>query len=385
MDLLTLDDIRKLTQEHGEPCVSLYMPTHRTGTQAQQDPIRYRNLLRDARGHLSARRPDDREADELLHRADRLAGDQMFWQHQSDGLALFTSPNAFYYYRLPLRFTSLVTVSDRFHIKPLLRLLTGDGRFFVLALSQNRVRMFQGSRFNLNPIEDIGKIPGSLDEALEPDDLGDSVHSRTGMSNGRGGHTAVYHGHGYSSEDAKKDIRRYFSQIDRGVSELLRGDTAPLVLAGVDYLLPIYREVSSHPNLAEDGILGSPDRLSAEELHKKAWERVRSHFRKEEEQAASKYRRAAGTGLTSDDIRTAVVAAVNGRVDSLFVPIGAHLWGTYCENTQTVTVSEQRHPEAEDLLDLAAVHTLNNGGSVYAVPEKRMPAEHGNIAALFRY
>ena len=282
MDLLTLDDIRKLTQEHREPCVSLYMPTHRTGAQAQQDPTRCRNLLREARGDLSAQGMGDREADKLLQKADHLAGDQMFWQHQSDGLALFASRESFHYYRLPLRFTPLVTVSDRYHIKPLLRLLTGDGRFFVLALSQNRVRMFQGSRFNLNPIEDTGNIPGSLHEALEPDDLGDSVQFRTGMSDGRGGHTAVYHGHGYSSEDAKKDLRRFFSQIDRGVTELLRGDTAPLVLAGVDYLLPIYRETSSHPNLAERGILGNPDRLSAEELHKEAWERVRKHFRKEE-------------------------------------------------------------------------------------------------------
>ncbi len=385
MDVLTLDEIRKLTRDRGGPRVSLYMPTHRVGTETQQDPTRCRNLLREARRSLSDREVSSRQADELLQAADDLAGDRMFWQHQSDGLALFAAPGTFNHYRLPIRFNSLVTVADRFHIKPLLPLLTGDGRFFVLALSQNRVRFFQGSRFNLNPVEDMGNIPGSLKEALGPDDLGSSVQYRTGMSDGRGGHTAIYHGQGYGSEDAKKDLGRYFSQIDRAVRELLRDDTAPLVLAGVDYLLPIYRESSTHPNLAEGGITGSPDRLSTEELHKAAWELVRGHFRREEETAAARYRAMAGTGLTSDDIRTALVAAFNGRVDSLFVAIGVHQWGVYCEDTATVQLTERDHADSEDLLDLAAVYTLNNGGTVYAVPKTRIPAEGRAVAALFRY
>ncbi|MFO8059633.1 MAG: hypothetical protein R6U70_03125 [Bacillota bacterium] len=385
MDLLTLNDIRKLTPEGAGPRVSLYMPTHRVGTAIQGDQTQCRNLLRQARADLAARGMKTREVDELLRPADDLTADRMFWQHQSDGLALFAAPRVFRYYRLPLRFNPLVTIADRFHVKPLLPLLTGDGRFFVLALSQNRVRFFQGSRFNLNPVEDTGNIPTSLEEALGVDDMGSSVQYHSTMSDRRGGHTTIYHGQGYGSEDAKKDLRRFFTQIDRGVRQLLRDDRAPLVLAGVDYLLPIYRECSSHPNLAEGGITGSPDRLSAEELHKEAWDLVRDHFRREEEQAAARYRAGISTGLTSDDVRAVVVAAHAGRVDSLFTAIGSHCWGIYCEETARVELTEQDCPDSEDLLDLAAVYTLNNGGAVYAVPRRRMPAEDRAIAALFRY
>jgi hypothetical protein len=49
-----------------------------------------------------------------------------------------------------------------------------------------------------------------------------------------------------------------------------------------------------------------------------------------------------------------------------------------------VQLHQDAKPGDQDLLDSAAVQTLLNGGSVYAVQPERMPVE-APLAALFRY
>jgi hypothetical protein len=85
-------------------CVSIYMPTHRTGTETQQDPLRLRNLLGEAEKRLSARGVSTRAVQEMLELANKLLQDSYFWQHQSDGLAIFLSSHRVRSYRLPLNF-----------------------------------------------------------------------------------------------------------------------------------------------------------------------------------------------------------------------------------------------------------------------------------------
>ncbi len=384
MDLVTPEEIRQITEHRSTLSVSLFMPTHRTGPEIQKDPTRFKNLVREARDHLTARGVREGDAVQLLKPAQSLGQDSMFWQHQSDGLVIFLSPETFRYFRTPLRFTPLVTVSERFHVKPLLPLLTGDGRFFVLALSQKYVRLFQGTRFNVNPVEDMQDIPTSIEEALGTPQPEDQLQFRTGTTGARGGHSAIFHGQTYGDEDLKKDLLRYFSVIDRGLTRMLGDDRAPLVLAGVEYLLPIYAEANSYPHLLGEGITGNPDRMRPEELHKEAWEIVRPHFLRAEETTADRYREVLGTGLASGNIREVLPAAAHGRVDSLFVALGVHVWGAYDEAEMSVDLHQQSGTDNEDLLDLAAVFTLNNGGEVYALPRERVPGGE-DIAAIFRY
>ena len=88
----------------------------------------------------------------MLEPASKLLQDSHFWQHQSDGLAIFLSSNRARRYRLPLNFAELVVVADHFHISPLLPLFTGDGQFYILALSQNEVRLLLGTRYSVSEV-----------------------------------------------------------------------------------------------------------------------------------------------------------------------------------------------------------------------------------------
>jgi hypothetical protein len=97
MDLLTKAELRGLLVQPDAPCVSLFMPTHRGGS--EQDPIRAKNLLREAGEKLAACAMRSRDAMRLLAPARRLFEDASFWKHQSDGLACFLAPNYARFFR----------------------------------------------------------------------------------------------------------------------------------------------------------------------------------------------------------------------------------------------------------------------------------------------
>jgi hypothetical protein len=172
--------------------------------------------------------------------------------------------------------------------------------------------------------------------------------------------------------------------VDAGLRGVLRQEQAPLVLAGVDYLFPVYREVSTYPGLLEEGIPGNPDAASPEELHRQAWRLVHPRFLVEQEEAADRFRELSGSGKTARDPRFIVPAAFRGRVETLFVALGEQRWGTFDRKDGTVRVRRRRRALDTDLLDFAAVHTFLNSGTVFAVPPGKVPGG-STAAAVFRY
>ncbi|HSK85130.1 MAG TPA: hypothetical protein VK902_17285 [Rubrobacter sp.] len=386
MDPLSNQDLEQLVDNPEGPCVSIFLPTHRAGVETRQDPIRLKNLLGEARERLvgtKGLRPT--EADEILEQARDLLSEDVFWRYQSDGLALFLSLGEYRFYRLPLAFEQLAVVADRYHLKPLLPLLAGDGRFYVLALSQNAVRLLGASRRSVEEVALGEDVPESLADTLRFDDPEKQLQFHTGTSGGaRGGRAAVFHGHG-ANDDPKDDILRYFRRIDRGVADLLKGREAPLVLAGVDYLLPIYREASTYPRLVDGGVTGNPEELSAEELHERAWKTVEPLFSEAEREATARYAELAGTDRTSRDVREIVSAAYYGRVEALFAASGARRWGAFDPATGEVDLHDEPETGDGDLLDFAAVQTFLNGGVVYVRAPDEMPEKEAGAACVFRY
>jgi hypothetical protein len=363
------------------------MPTHRAGREVQQDPIRLKNLLRQAEERLAEEELRPPEIQALLEPGHKLLADGLFWQRQSNGLALLLSDDVSRVYRLPFEFEELLVVADRFHVKPLLAMLSGDGRFFVLALSQKEVRLLQGTRYSVDDVE-LEAVPGGPARALGYEhEKQVQFHTSTAAPGGKGERPALFHGQGVTADNhLKDDILLYFHRVNAGVTQALAGERAPLVLAGVDYLLPIYRESNTYPNLAKEGILGNPDGARAKELHDRAWILVEPLLMRARDEAAARYRQLAGAGSerASNDLETIVPAAYVGRVDALFVAVGLQCWGTFDPDTNAIATHEAAASGREDLLDLAAVYTMANGGEVFAVGPDDVPGGSA-AAALFRY
>ncbi|MEW6334078.1 MAG: hypothetical protein AB1558_07390 [Thermodesulfobacteriota bacterium] len=382
MHTLSQEEMKILIDQHKGPCVSVFMPTFRAGTESQQNQIRFRNLLRGAEEKLLAAGLRSQEIKALLEPAQALPGNVLFWRRQSDGLALFLCAGLFRCFCLPEPFDELIVVADRFHVRPLMPVLRNDRRFYILALSQKEVRLLQCTGQGVTDIE-LETLPKSLDEALQYDALERQIRFRAGAASGGSGAQMVS-GHGGVDEDTKDNLLKYFRLIDRALRDRLKDEQAPLVLAGVDYLFPIYREANTFPHLIDEGIPGNPRGINADLLYQSALKILGPTLLKAEQDAIAQYRQSSGTGLTSADIREIVPEASHGRVGMLFIAAGSQHWGTYHRESGAVEEHPKPEPDHEDLLEIAAIQTYLNGGSVFILPPKKMP-EPEDLVALFRY
>lgn len=388
MDLFRQEQLTELAKIEAEPSVSIYMPTYHVESELSQNAIRLKNLIKKAKQELQDQGYREAEVDELLKPLQPMTENNALWLDQADGFAAFLTTDESRFYRLPIDFEELVVTGKRFHLKPLFPMIAANNRFYVLALSKNQVRLFQGTHYSIAEIESK-EIPESLVDALMGEERQRSVqHHISNIAGGR--HDAAFHGQNVSSQDEKRqphdEVIRYFRDVDNGVRQTIGDDDAPLVLAGVEYYLPIYREVSRYGSLVDDSIVaGNPDHQKPKELHEKAWQIVEPRFMEAQESAMARYEQLHGNGakLASADIHEIIPAAVYARIDTLFVEIDKHIWGAYDADENAVLLHDDQASGDEDLLDLAAVHTLVHGGTVHALRAENMPSD--GLAATFRY
>ena len=362
------------------------MPTHPRATETDQGRIQLNNLLAEAEKSLLAAGLRVPDAQKLLEPAQKFLWDKLFWRHQDEGLALFLSAETFYHYSLPYNFEAQAVIADRFYIKPLLPLLADDGQFFILTLSQNQVRLLQGTRHSISEV-DLAEIPANLSKTMAAAGKERQLqfHTSSGPSGG-GRRAAIFHGHGADDKQFRANILRHFRQIDRGLSNLLTNEHTPLLLAGVDYLLPLYKEVNSYPHLVNEGITGNPDKLQAEDMHQRGWAIVQPLFQQARQLADAQYQQLlkSGNEKASNDPFQIIQAAFYGRVDILFAALGQQLWGRFDQETAAVELHQDKERGDGDLLNFAAIETMRNGGTVYVVKLEEMPSRN-ILAAIYRY
>ena len=377
---LSRSDFQKLAQQQNSISVSIYMPAEKAGAETRKNPILFKNSIKEAEEKIEQSNKSTAEIAKALNSAKDYIDNHDFWQHQNSGLAFFIDRNGIKYYRLPYSFEQQVEVADRFFLKPLLPVITNNSKFYLLTLSQNEVRFFLGSHYSLNQVKLPESVPANLAEALKYDDPEKQQQYHSGDS----GTSPIYHGQGVGTTDNKDEIKRFFQQIDSGLQEVLREENTPLILAGVEFLLPIYHETNSYANLLEKGITGNPENADSRDLHRQAWEIIEPHLTGQRKQETDKFKQLADTDEASSQIEQIVSAAVTGQVDTLFVAKNAQYWGEFDPQSNKVTLHSEAKKESTDLVDLAATKTYLQGGKVYILELQEMP-DNTAMSAIFRY
>lgn len=382
IDLLDYENLANLLKSNDTLCISIYMPTHRTSPARDQDPIRLKNLLSEAEVRLAKRGLNTDEINTLLEPAQRYTRqeEQDFWRYQSDGLAIFLAEDNVYIYRLPTSFSPMVYINKHFYIKPLLPVLDDQQRFYVLSLSQKNVRLFEGTRFKLGEVELSGIVTNFEDVAASDGFTKDLQFHSSGGS----GSQPIYHGGRDAKNAMNQALTEFLRKIENHITTLLQSQHVPLILAGSDNLQGIYRNINDYTNLSEVGINTNPDALSDDELHQHAWSLIKPKLSQGQAKALGLYAQLAGKSdeRAISQIQEVIPAAHFKRVDTLFVSDDDQLWGRFDENAQTVEIHDAPRPDNDELLNMAVIHTLLNGGTVYHVPE--MP-EDEPLQAILRY
>jgi hypothetical protein len=385
MKLITDKEFETLASVQGDYCVTIYMPTSRAGeaVTSGKDALNFKNQLQRVKHTLQELGMTEAEAKEYLQPAQKLHDDNNFWHHQLEGLAVFLSKNHFSYHRLPVRLEEFSCVTSCYHLLQLVPFFSGDGIYYILALSLEKVRLFEATRFYVNELDVSERIQQGIKEVEKYYEFERSEENQGGLvpnpqnRNGQG-----------ELRPTKKDIvEEYFRNVVVGLKTIVMTNRTPIVVAGVDYLHPIFKDAANGLNVMPQGIYGNPDELKAKDLHAKSWGAVEAYFNKEKEKNREAYGDWAGTGKTSYDITQIVPAAFNGRVDTLFVAKGMHQWGRFVPETQEVEVHEDFKYGDIDLVSRAAVQTILNGGNAYVVNNEELPGNQtqNKMTAMLRF
>jgi hypothetical protein len=382
MNNVTASDLHSLVAHNSDRCVSIYMPTHASGHEGQQDAVRLKNLIAAAEEELVKMGMPRAEAPEFLAPISELPR-HIEWVRRKSGLAIFCSNNQLTHYWLTVPFRERLVVGEQFYIKPLFPAVSPDVQFFVLAISRNQVRLIKATSHGHVGV-DVPGLPSSMEQGLnlQTADRGEQVHSG-GTRGNLGKEAAVFHGQGGHPDTLKDEFVEYSQLINKALQPILRESTWPLILAGVDVEIPIVRKELDYPHTTRQVLHGSFDYFKDGQLYDRALQIAQHYYGTIRQKALNKYRTLSDRTLASEDINEILPAAYEGKIDTLFVNCDAEVFGRYISDHKTIEVVESRDP-AFDLVEAAAIQTIRHGGTVYAATPDELPRQV-SMCALRRY
>lgn len=383
MRQFTPSHLEELLNATASPCISLYQPTHRRLPDSQQDPIRYRNMLRDMDTMLGQAFPAE-VAKNLMQRFRNLSDDRGFWNHRTDGLAILAAADIFHVFELQRPVQELLVVADSFHIKPLLRILQSADRFQILCLNRQEIALFEGNRDVMDPVE-LKNVPATITEALG-DELTEPHQTVASYGSGAGkGGKEMRHGHGSRKDELDIDMERFFRAIDRAILENhSRPSGLPLMLAALPEYHGHFRKISHNPQLLAAGLETNPFALNADALREQAWQMMEPYYLQRLRGLIDAFQAARSRGLGSDDPAQIAAAVGAGRVQTLLLEADRRLPGRFDPASGALETAGPAEGPADDILDDLAEAVLRSRGEVVIVPGERMPTSTG-LAATYRF
>lgn len=382
-DLLTQGLVHELLVLKEAPCISLFMPTHRTHPDNIQDTIRYENLVKQVKASLLKNYPTA-EVHKLLKPLETLASDTGFWNNSTYGLGVLRSAGLFKVVRLQIPVKELVIVAENFHTKPLRHHLQSADRYNVLTITMDAVQLFEGNRHSLFEIELPDGFPKTIKDALG-EELTEK-HLTAASFGGVGGKSgSMHHGHGGKKDQVDDDTKRFFRIAAGAVyDDYSKPSGLPLLLAALPEHHYHFNLVNKNPFVLPNGIEIDPQSVSIEKLAKLSWEVMQPVYLEKLETLAGKFYQAKSDGLGSDIIEEVIEAAEGGRVDTLFIEEHRIIAKRLRNINGTYKVMDVTQPKLDDLLDDIGELVSKKGGNILFLPKKIMPGKTG-LAAILRY
>jgi hypothetical protein len=375
--------LKRLLEMEAKPCLSLYMPTFRSFPDSQQNPVKYRNALKELKSKLEGK-PDAGDYAALLGPFERLAEDAAFWAHPQDGIAVFGAPGFFHVEKLQRPMPNMTVVNDHLYLKPLVRVFQSEDMYQILALDRKEIKLYQGNRYALDEIVMAPSVPRTIEDALGPDVKQQGVERQATHGAGKGGQTQMHHGHGSKKDEVGVDIERFFRVIDRAICEAhSKPSELPLIIAALPEYHTHFRNISKNPFVLDEAIHKNADSMTCEALRDAAWKLMEPRYHARLTEILDMYHAQKARAMATDDLTHAVEFASEGRVGTLIVEADRRIPG-HIEGKMPRRAVVRDDPAAGDILDDLAERVLKTGGQVIVAPLGSMPTDTG-LAAIFRY
>jgi len=369
-----------LLADHQPPCVSIYLPLHRADPPSTEDPIRFRDELERMQAVL-AKRYDDTVIRLMVEKVSGVVNGNGFWVGDRDGVAIFASPDFLQLVdlqndpRQPIE--EQVVVADSFHVKPLIRTMQTDDRYHLLCVEIKEVRLFEGSRYRLEPVP-LKNVPQNPEEVAGMR-LSRAVDAATDMAQ-----APAMQDQGPGSVTEGVPVEQFFRAVDKAVWEGHSRDAKlPLILCCAEQYQDLFHALSRNQYLLPQGISLNPHRLPLDRLREEAWRIIEPGYLASIDKLTNSFRAAKAHRKGSDELMEVAEAISQGRVGTLLVQENAQVPGILQRGSGMVLPPDPTHP-SDDVLDDLAEEVLKMDGRVVVLPPEAMPTETG-VAAIYRY
>ncbi len=382
--LITAKDIENLAKVHDQHCISIYIPISKAGEDVDQrkNQLKLKNSIKKVKNTLKNYYLNENETDDLLQPLNDLLEDNQFWRYLSDCLVVFLNEQEFRVYTVPIQQEEFVYVADHFYLLPLLPVLNQKKNFYILSLSLKDVKLFTCTPNSIAELDISNQVPQQLEDAVGYDYKEKSLQFRTGQGGDAG---AMFHGQGSAKDNKNTEIEKYFRAVDSGLMKLISDKETPLILACVDHYYPIYSKITNYPALYKEHISGNHEETNPNIMHQMAGVLIDKVLGDKKDDLGKIMQDQTPVRKTSFDLNDIVPAAVDGRIEVLFIQKSTDRYGLYDKLNRSLIVDEQSKINQASLFNLAAIHTWLRGGRVYMAEKNNMPFKGTSINALFRY
>jgi len=365
-------------------CISIYLPLQKRGKghAVETGVTNLKNCLKEVYTILVDYGYDKSTINSYLEPIRNLVDHMNFWGNTSKGLAIFLNRNnGIQYFISPLTFEIKTYVADHFYLIPLLPLFNSDGIYYLLQLSRDQAKLYEGSRDYFRDIQ-LKNITGTQLEFT-------GYHAKQKELEYETGHVMYppesFPGQEEGKEGEKKDLHSFFQKINQVVNKRLPHKKAPLILVCDDELFPIYMKINSYSNIWETNLSSDPEFKGKEQLHRESWGLLQNYFDRSKRQKRAEFILKFHSAKTSYHISEIIQAAVNGRIDTLFVQKYTDVFGTFNSKKGCLILDSKKEMRNLSLANFAAIFTSLQGGNVYFLDKEEMPVKNIHMNALFRF
>lgn len=375
-------EITSLAKIEDDVCLSIYLPTHRAGSETRQDTIRFSNLLKQAR-ELAGSRDDLKAVVELI---EEKLGDPNFWRQQGDGLAVLASNRDIYFLRLSEAVEEHVSIDNCFNLKPLVSVAESNTKLYVLALTWDSARLFTEQEDVLELVENES-LPTSIEQILLPPDPEEHIQDKSyqAVGNTVSSNTAMFHGQGGGEDQIEGDRRNFIAKLSHIIESQVYQSGGKFVLLATEEVAAAFQAAV---DFNVDAVIhASPAPFSDKEISHKFGQQAKELVQAKPEEELADLGNRFGTArnqlLASDQIGEIVPASMQGKVAVLMFDTAAEIRGQIDKEKQTVAVTDRE--DDIDLVNRAVIAALRTGAQVRCFAREKLPGSDTGVAAIFRF
>lgn len=355
---ITLKNLKDVKTEN---CITLVMNTHRTKPDNLQDAILLKNLIKEAEDRVNTL--ENKQVAQSIVQKLKGIENSIDHNYNLDSLVVFVNEHIAEFTRLPISVENRVILDNSFATRDLIRAMHSESNYYVLALSQQKVRLIEA--LNDKVVQEVGEpFPIENDQFY-------TTNSGEQADAGR----------------VRSLIAEFFNRVDKAVNNQRKDHPLPVLICTEEGNFHEYLKIVDDKNSILDARLNK-NRLDEKDhaIVREAWEIVQDYIAKRNNERIAELEKAVGTGNFLSDMNDIWQALNQGRIKTLFIENGLYQPGIISENGVELVDDNRKHESGvtDDVYDELIEVNLSFGGEVVFLPKDKLDKFQG-FGAVTRY